>query len=611
MKFDISTFSKENIKKSLNFLKYNGVDGVMSQVRYKMTGPGLAYNNWYKEKHEADSEELLKQRENHLSYEPLISVVVSIYKTPEYYLRSMIESVIRQSYENWQLCIIDGSIMKDERHAEEKHFLNTENIVREYMEKDGRIRYLLMEEDLGIAESLNAGIDMSAGSYVAFIDHDDILTDDALYCVVKALQDERYELLYSDEDKMSEDGSKYSDPAFKPDFSLDLIRSYNYMHSLMVVSKRLALSIGNFNTEFDGAQYYDFVLRCVEKTDSIKHIPRVLYHYRINNLTTELEHKKEYNQEMAKRALAAHIRRTNLYATLGVTEIPGINKVNYETPGNPYISIIIPGCDNIEVIDRLLKPLFELARYSNFEIIIIDREGSDQMLLKYYQRMESIRKNISVIVNRSAENMSAIRNFGALRSKGEYLLFLDSNIEIISPGAIGEMLGICMRPEVGAVSGTLYTSNNTVYNQGYVVGVNGYFDNLYRGLRKGAFGYLMQNRTNRDLSAIPSSCMMVKKSVFVEAGGFFEAFEDELAAVDLCLRIRELNKLIVCACDATWCYHTDYKYELRELIKPEAKIEEEPTSEQLFEAKWQEILEEGDPYYNKNFAKDGELFSLE
>jgi glycosyltransferase involved in cell wall biosynthesis len=477
-----------------------------------------------------------------------------------------------------------------------------------------------MEEDTGIADCTNVGIDMSAGTYLAFLEHDDVLTDDALYRVVEALQEKNYDILYSDEDKMSEDGDKYSDPEFKPDFSIDLIRSKNYIHRFLVVSKRLALSIDGLNSEFDGGQSYDFILRCIENTDSIRHIPRVLYHYRTHTQGFK-NAKRERNLEVEKRALAAHLKRCGEYATLGVSDVPGIYKVHYETPGNPYISIIIPGGQRVDVLNRLLAPLFELARYSNFEIIIIDQDGTDEEMLRYYHRMERIRRNISVVVNREADSMTALRNFGASRAQGEYLLFLDCNLEIINPTAIGDMLGNCMRRGVGVTSGVLYNDNNTVYHQGYVVGINGNYDHLYRGLRKNAYGYLMENRMNRELSAVSASCMMVRKELFDELGGFFENFSTELAAVDFCLRVREKGELIICVADAGWYYHGDYIYEplKKNKIHPEEELSgaemtdslRNPSEDALFDASWHELIEAGDPYYNINFARDGELFSLE
>ena len=304
MKFSLSSINSQNIKKGLNYIRYNGLSGVWSRVKYKMSGPGLAYNSWYKEKHEADPEELDRQRQVKFNYEPTFSILVPVYMTPEFFLRAMIESVCNQTYGKWQLCIVDGSqgnktedvYIEDEPNTDSETYkkiyrLETEKIVHEYMDKDSRIDYVILEENLGISENTNRALEMACGDYIVLLDHDDVLTDDALFHVASALQEERYDALYSDEDKMSEDGIKYSDPALKPDFSLDLLRAHNYITHLFVAKRELAIKVGGFRKEYDGAQDYDFILRCCEniysedvnKRVSVKHIPRILYHWRINN----------------------------------------------------------------------------------------------------------------------------------------------------------------------------------------------------------------------------------------------------------------------------------------------------------------------------------------
>ena len=344
MKFNLSAINSTNIKKGISYIRENGLDGIASRVRYKMQGPGLAYNGWYKDNHEPSEEELEKQRMTSFAYRPLISILVPIYETPERYLRDMIESVINQTYGNWQLVLVDGS----NRGTEVPH---TETIVREYMAEDRKIVYAPLEKNLGIAMNTNMAFNYSTGDYITLLDHDDMLTKDALFSVVSALQEERYDVLYSDEDKISEDGTRVSDPAFKPDFSIDLLRAHNYITHLFVVTRKLLLEVGGFDSEYDGAQDYDLALKCSEKTKSIKHIPRVLYHWRINDKSVALNpHKKEYAKEAGKRALQAHIERCGCFATVTHTDMWGMYKVSYDTPGNPLLSIVIPGGDKREII---------------------------------------------------------------------------------------------------------------------------------------------------------------------------------------------------------------------------------------------------------------------
>lgn len=613
MKFGISSINKENIKKGLNYLKYNGVGGVMSQVRYKMTGPGLAYNNWYREKHEADAEELVAQSETHFDYEPTISVLVSVYMTPEFFLRSMIDSVKRQSYKNWELILIDGSQANDTASEEEsdeessyKRLFSkeTERIIKQYADEDKRIIYHLMEHNPGISDNINLATTLASGEYIALLDHDDILSDDALFTVVSELQNARYDLIYSDEDKMSKDGSKYSDPAFKPDFDLDLIRSYNYMSRLLVVKKHFAEAVGGFRREYDGGQTYDFILRCIENTDKIHHISRVLYHYRISDRNDKsLEKKKTYTYEMEKKALAEHLQRNGEFATLLPADTPGIFRINYETPGNPHISIIIPAGKNVFSLQRLIQPLYEKMRYSNFEILLVDCETADDEMLKYFRNLEKMRRNIKVLTNSSLETLAAIKNYGASKASGKYLLFLSPNLEIDDATSLGDMLGLCMRKDVGIVTGVLYTTSNAIFHEGYAIGVNGYFDSLYKGLRRGQLGYLMHNRMNRGYSAVSSDCMLIKRSVFDELGGFREDFSKDFADIDICLKARELGIHICSVANASWIYHPDgiYNHDL-----PGAVID----CEENFKEIWKDTISLGDYYYNPNFARDGELFSL-
>lgn len=608
MKFNFSSINTMNIKKGLNYIKYNGLDGVLSRVRYKMSGPGLAYNTWYKEKHEVDEDELVRQRSTKLPYSPCISILVPIYMTPEFFLRAMIESVLNQTYDNWQLCIVDGSQAKSDKSDkklentayETVYSLETEKIVRQYMESDSRITYKLLDKNLGIAENTNSAMQMATGDFIALLDHDDILSEDALYCVVSRLQNEKYDILYSDEDKMSNDGTKFSDPAFKPDFNLDLLRAHNYITHLFVVNRQLALLVGGFRSEYDGAQDYDFILRCCELTDKICHIPRVLYHWRINNQSTAANaHKKEYAKDAGKRALAAHIDRMGLFATVSHTDMWGIYKVTYETPGNPFVSIIIPGGVSVDLMDKCLTPLFEKARYSNFEIIIVDNDGTNKEMLAFYRKMEARRKNIRVVTNKQLETLPEIRNYGASFAKGDYLFFMDSNVELMDACALGEMLGICMRKEVGIVSGVLYNDNNTVYHNGIAIGVGGLMTYLYQGLRKGDMGYLMHNRVNCDYSAVADSCMMIKKSLFQSIGGFSDRYATDLAGADLCLCARDMGKLVVCAAEASWHYHSFEK-----MIYPkQGEIE-------YFKKRWSKILENGDPMYSPNFTREGAPFEL-
>ncbi len=599
MGFKLSAINSQNIKKGINYIRDNGFDGIASRVRYKMTGPGLSYVGWYKEKHEASQDTLMAQLEVEFSYEPLISILVPVYNTQESYLRDMIESVKNQTYGNWELIIADGSErVNDEEPA-------TAGVIREYSEADDRIIYIPLEENLGISENTNQALERAAGEYIALLDHDDMYTPDALFCVVSALQEERYDVLYSDEDKISDDGKRVSDPAFKPDFSIDLLRAHNYITHLFVAKRSLVNSVYGFSKEYDGAQDYDLTLKCCEKTNSIKHISRVLYHWRINKASVAAgASNKDYANEAGKRALSAHLQRQKIYGVASFTDMWGIYKVVYDTPGNPLLSIVIVGGEEKDLMSRCVYPLFENARYSNFEVIIVDPYSDNADMQRFYSRLQSIRSNVKVVNYEGILTKNSMRNFGASYAKGGYVLFLDYNMEIIDATALGEMLGHCIREDVGVVGGVLYNDNNATETGGIVLGLNGLYSHLYKGLKRGDFGYLMHNRVNCNYSAVSGSGMMVKTELFRKLGGFSDKFRSELSDVDFCLRVRERNLLIVCVADAGWYYHKT----TGKVLGSDSVAQSHEKG--LFEILWGQLLLEGDPYYNINFSKEGNAHSL-
>lgn len=611
MKFGINTL---NIKKGINYLRYNGIGGLYSTVQYKMSGPGLAYNGWYKSKHEVTTEQLALQKEASFDYAPKFGILVSAYKTPTRFLTEMIESVLAQSYENWELCIVDGGMD-----------MMVEPVVAEYIQTEPRIKYKKLEQTFGISYSKNAALSMTDSDYIVLLDHDDKLTADALYEMASALNERRYRLLYSDEDKMSVDGTRFSDPMFKPDFNLDLIRSHNYISRLLVVETELVKEIGGFRKEFDGAQDYDLILRCMEVLafrsrqnavlyenlknsefinpyEDICHIPRILYHWRMNDKSQDVAlSKKEFARDAGRRALQEYLHRQNSFATVSLSETKGFCRVNYDTPANPKISIVVCGAKKREVMEKSILPLYEKARYSNFEVIVVDTDPLNKEVQKFYRGIEKIRKNIKVIENADLTTLPQMRNFGAARATADYILFLDGNTEILDATAIGDMLGVCLREDVAVCAGTLYNDNLSTLHAGVAIGVNGSATYLYQGIRRGMPGYLMYNRANCDYSAVSASCMLVKTEIFRKLGGFSEKFASDLADFDFCLRVRQRNKQIVVVADAGWYYHK---------AGSEDVIASTTEEQELFFVLWNQFIEAGDPFYNANFARDGAPFTL-
>lgn len=592
MKLDLSSVAPKGIRRGISYIKNNGIEGIMSDIRYKLSGPGLSYDGWYR-KHMADEAELKRQRETELLYSPKVSILVSVYKTPANFLSAMLESVIEQTYGCWELVIVDGSrTIRSNQDIPE-----TKKIVQQYMEMDERINYILLDEDIGISECLNLAVEMSSGEYVALMSHDDVIAKEALYTMVNALQEDRADIVYSDDDKMSEEQSRYFEPAFKPDFDIDLIRAYNYIGYFTLIKRSLVQAVGGFRREYEGVQYYDYILRCCEhvwndRSASIRHVSRVLYHMRKHGETAEREKKRMLRSEMGRKAVEEHLKRMDVFATVSHSDMPGIYKIAYDTPANPLLSIIIVGNDNVEDMKKCIQSLYEKARYSNFEIIVVDRYEGNEELNKFYRRMENMRRNIHVVSESDELSVSRLRVKGASFAVGDYMLFLDGNTEVMDVTAMGEMLGICMRSEVGAVGGILYGDNQAVYKSCYAVGADGRFDDVYKGIKRGDRGYMMKNRITSECSAVSSSCMMVKRELFYRIGGFSDKFETELADIDFCLRVIQHGFCVVMAADAGWYIHNTYSLDNRKI--PSEELD-------LFNILWGQYISKGDRYLSNRF----------
>lgn len=604
MKFRISDLNADTIKKGFAHIRSNTIPEALSKARSMVTGLDLAYDRFFRDTLEADEEELAGQRQQTFAYQPCISILVPVYMTPELSLRAMLESVLHQTYGNWELCLVDGSQAKGEMPVldarvsengelsvmDKVYSLETERIIRQYMETEPRIRYIKMEENMGISGNSNRALAEAIGEYVALLDHDDVLTEDALYRVVSTLQEQQYDVLYSDEDRMSENGAHYYEPRFKPEFDIDLLREYNYISHLFVAKRSLMQMDGGFHSALDGAQGYDMILRCCEGNRSICHIPYVLYHKRIHDGTSEEREIKHAQENQAgKEALEAHIEREHLFARVMLTEQRSVYEVKYDTLGNPLVSIVVTGHTDRMLMERILEPFYEKSRYSNFEIIIVDQDSEDTELQKYYQEMQSRRRNISVVTAPAGKSPTEYRNLGSIRANGAYVLFLDANLEIGDSTALGEMLGIAMREDVGVVTGTLYDDRERLYAAG--LEFSGAYETMvqrwqaqtermvdltterqlyrypYRGLtdfetwkdmrrvQRDETGAMRYYGMNREYEIVPVYCMLVKKQVFMRLGGFSDKFRTELSVLDFCLRVREHGYRIVNAAHAKWQFH--------------------------------------------------------
>ncbi len=593
----VKALNKKNIEKGMKYLRKNGLHGLKDHILSCVNAQGKPYQQWFEE-NKATEADLKKQRETIFAWQPKVSIIVPTYKTPEIFLREMIDSVRNQSYQNWELCIADGS-GGDE---------NVERILEEYAVMDSRIKYCLLKENLGISGNTNAALDLVSGDYVGLFDHDDILTPDALFEVASALQEYRYDILYTDEDKMTGDGSEFNDPNFKPDFSMDLFRSHNYITHFFVVKTEIIKKIGGFRSEFDGSQDYDLMFRCIEESDKIRHIPKILYHWRIHmNSVAGDPASKMYAYEAGKHAIEEHLKRVGIEASVEHVGLWGMYHVKYATPGDPKISIIIPNKDHIEDLDLCIKSIQKRSIYKNYEFIIIENNSSEKKTFEYYKYLEEQYSNVKVVYWKEGFNYSAINNFGVQYAAGEYLLFLNNDTEMITESALSEMLGICMRKDVGAVGAKLLYADDTVQHAGIVIGFGNYAGHVHVGLKRDDYGYMVRARINCNYSAVTAACLMTKKALFEEVGGFDEQFAVACNDVDLCLKLRKADKLIVYNAFSEW-HH--YESKSRGYEDTPEKLKRFEKEVEKFQKKWPEILENGDPFYNPNFAINQAPYTL-
>ena len=505
-------------KKGLRYWKSQGsaamVGKVVSKVKTASTRE-IPYQKWIV-RHLPGSKELEKQRRTKFEYQPRISIVVPLYKTPEKYLRQLVDTVKAQTYPNWELCLSDGS--------------GADSPIRKLLESlaasDERIKVIYHEKALQISENTNAGIEAATGDYIAFADHDDELTPHALFQCVKALNENRdIRILYSDEDKMSMDGHKFFQPHFKPDYNPDLLCTVNYICHLFVVDREIISQVGMLRKEFDGAQDYDFIFRCVEnvKPEQIYHIPKILYHWRCHeDSTAENPESKTYAFEAGKRAIEEHYKRTGINAEVLQGEFLGLYRTRFIRDHDPLISIIIPNKDHIADLKRCMDSIDKKSTYQNYEYIIVENNSTEEETFQYYKKLEAENPKAHVVYWDREFNYSAINNYGATFAKGEYILLLNNDTEIINEDCLEQLLGYCMRSDVGAVGARMYYEDDTIQHAGVVIGFGGIAGHCFVLQPRGTTGYCHRIICAQDYSAVTAACMMVKRSAFNEAGGLTE-----------------------------------------------------------------------------------------
>ena len=589
------------IGRTLVYLKKNGLRATVYRV-LKGAGPMPVDKRKLKKiaKDYYISAQRREQEENaQFPKDIKFSVLVPLYNTPESFLKAMIESVQAQTYKNWELCLADGS---DSEHS----FVG--EICKKYADGDKRIKYEKLEKNLGISENTNACIRMATGEYIALFDHDDLLHPSALYEVMRAICEHGADFIYTDENTFSEEPRDAYNPHFKPDFSPDTLRSYNYICHLSVFSRELLDSVGYFRSEYDGSQDYDLILRLTEKAKKVFHIRKILYYWRAHkNSVAQDVGAKPYTVTAAKKALAAHLERCGLKGEVLDSSVPTTYHIKYEIDGNPLISVIIPNKDHTDDLDICLKSLYEKSSYKNFEVIIVENNSTEKETFEYYETLTQKHGNIKIVTWKGNFNYSAINNFGVNYAKGEYILLLNNDVEIINGSCLEEMLMFAQRKDVGAVGAKLYYSDDTVQHAGVILGLGGTAGHAHKHFGRSHPGYMARASIAQNLTACTAACLMMRRDVFDEVGGLDESFEVAFNDVDLCMKIREKGYLVVFTPYAE-LYH--YESKSRGNDSTPEKLERFRGEIDRFKEKWQKQLDDGDPYYNPNLTLTRDDFSL-
>ena len=420
------------------------------------------------------------------------------------------------------------------------------SVIREYQLKDSRIRYEILKENKSIAENSNAAMEMATGDFVGLLDHDDTLEPNALYEVARKIcEDDRVDVVYTDEDKINSKGTKHLTPNMKPDFNLDLLRSNNYICHLFVVRRILMEKVGGFRKEFDGAQDYDFILRCTEEAEKIAHVHKVLYHWRTHEKSTsDNPESKIYAFHAGRRAVEAHLQRLGIQAEVEETCDLGYYRVKYPVIGSPMVSILIPNKDQLQTLKKCLKSIWEKTEYTNYEILIIENNSTEKETFEFYKKIDG-RHHVRVLYWDKEFNYSSINNFGAAQAKGEYLLLMNNDTEVITKGWMKELLSHCQRPEVGMVGAKLYFPDNTIQSAGTIIGMGGMADHAFVNMDRKKSGYMHRASIQVDMSGVTAACAMVKRSVYEEVHGLEEKLTVAFNDVDLGLKIVTAGYLIV------------------------------------------------------------------
>ena len=584
-------------------------------------------------------EQARKEREEQFPRMVKISILVPLWNNDRQFQIEMLDSVMNQTYQNWELCLADGS---DEAHA----YIG--EISKEYAARsNGRIVYKHLDKNMGIAGNTNACVQMATGEFIGLLDQDDILHPSVLYEYVKVINEQNADYIYCDETTFkSGDINQMLTMHFKPDFAPDNLRANNYICHFSVFKKSLMDGDELFRPKFDGSQDHDMILRLTDNAKHIVHVPKLMYYWRCHtgSVASGIE-AKPYAVAAAKGAIAEHLKKHGYdhFQITSTRAFETIFRLRYEIYGNPKISIVIPNKDHVEDLKRCVTSILERSTYDNYEIVIVENNSENKDIKDYYstlldydytQALAELKAgsagqkgfvasdrdtDAGVLVNADGKikivtyqgrfNYSAVNNLGVSYTDGEYLLLLNNDTEVITVNWIEELLMYAQREDVGAVGAKLYYANKTIQHAGVVLGLGAHrtAGHSHYGCNRQNLGYMGRLCYAQNVSAVTGACLMVKRNLFDQVGGLDESFEISLNDVDFCLKLREKNLLNVFT---PFCELYHYESISRGLDNEGEKAKRYDDESARFREKWKAVLEKGDPYFNPNFSLDRSDFSV-
>lgn len=585
-------------------IKQEGIRDTLKKTKSVLNARSiLNFSQWAK--HPLFSEkELQLQREKHFDRDIKISVAVPLYNTEPEVLKEMIESVKAQTYGKWELCLADGS---DSEHS------YVEEICKTYFQEDTRIRYQKLSENLGIIGNSNRALDMTNGDFISLLDHDDLLHPAALHEVMVAICEKDADFVYTDElTFLHPNRSKVTFINFKPDYSLDLLRSVNYICHLTTFSRALFNMVGGFREGFEGSQDHDLILRLTDVAQRIVHIPEALYYWRATPNSTAMDmNAKPYCAVSGRKAVLENIHAHNMEGTVrSVENFPVMYRVDYRLPEKlPLISIVIPTCDHVDDLEHCIRSVKEKTTYSNYELFLVENNSCNPATFTYYSKLQERYPDIQIITwEGKGFNWSAINNFAVREAcHGEYILLLNNDVQVITPDWLEQMMMFAQRPDTGIVGARLLFPNETIQHAGVIVGIGGVAGHVFNGMSRSNPGYMCRAIIAQNLSAVTGACLMIRRSVFDEVGGIEEELAVSFNDIDLCMKVRKAGYLVTYTPYAE-LYHFESKS--RGIANTKEKKAQQQKEIDFFKNRWRDFLIQGDPYYNANLTLRRNDFTL-